>query len=102
MGTTCQDITLLPILSVVKKIIFLIQIIIPIMLIIWATISFINLVVNPDDKKQLKPIINRFLAAAIIFFIPVLINAVMNIVGPRTDISSCWEDAKDFKIGQRN
>ena len=100
--TTCKDVTLLPILSVVKKTMFLIQIIVPIILIVWTAISFINLVFNPDDKKQLKPLINRALAAVIIFFIPLFFNIVMDLVGDKTDISSCWEQASDFTIGEKN
>ncbi len=91
----CDNITLSTILSIVKRIILLIQIIVPILLIIFASISFIKLVKNPEEKNGSKKIINQFLAAAIVFFIPVIVNAVMMILGESNDISNCWNSANE-------
>lgn len=90
----CKNESILPILNVVQKIVTLIQIIVPILLLIWATISFIRLINNPDEKKGLKPILNQFLAAAIVFFIPLIVNITMQILGDNTDFSTCWKQAK--------
>ena len=93
----CNDESLLPILSAVKKMMLLIQIIVPIILIIWGTISFIRLIQNPEEKNGIKKIFNKFLAAAIIFFIPIIVNAVMGILGDNTNFSSCWKVSSDYK-----
>ncbi len=94
----CKDQTILPIVNIVQKILLLIQIIVPILLITWGTISFIKLVKNPEEKNSTKKIINQFLAAAIVFFIPMTINVVMNMLGSNTNFSSCWQSATNYKV----
>ncbi len=92
---TCNDSSLQSILSIVKRIVLLIQIFVPILLIIFASISFIKLVKNPEEKNRIKKIINQFIAATIVFFIPVIVNAVMMMLGESNDISSYWNSANE-------
>ena len=94
----CENTILLPILSAVKKMMTLIQFIVPILLICFATFKFIMMIKNPDEKGGIKKILNQFLAAAIVFFIPLIINVLMTIVGEKTNFSSCWVEAEDYKI----
>ena len=91
----CNDASLLGILSVVKRIILLIQIIVPIILIVFGSYSFFRLTQNPDEKKGTKKVINQFIAAGIVFFLPIIVNAVMGMLGDNTNISSCWNNAND-------
>ncbi len=98
---TCHNPLLATVLAAFKRIMLLIQIIVPIILIIWGTISFIKMINNPDDKKGTKSIINKFIAAAIVFFIPIIVNALMSMLGESSEFSSCWINA-DEKITQSN
>ena len=91
----CNDASLLGILSVVKRVVLLIQIVVPILLIIFGTYSFIKLLQNPDEKKGTKRVINQFIAAGIVFFLPIIVNAVMSLLGEKTNLSSCWNSASD-------
>lgn len=93
--STCNDVALANILSVVKNILLIIQIVAPILLIITGVIEFTRLSINPEDKKGFRKILNKIIAAFIIFLIPVLINAVMGLVGESTKFSSCWNNAND-------
>ncbi len=95
IASACSSPALAAFLSIAKRIILLIQIIVPILLLIWGSLGFISMMNNPDQKNGLKNILNKFLAAAIVFFIPVLVNAVMGLVGESTDFSSCWNSASD-------
>ena len=63
----CSSEFLLGIFSVVKRIILLIQILVPIILIVFASVSLIKLVRNPEEKNGIKKIINQFIAAIIVF-----------------------------------
>ena len=90
VSSTCNNAALALTLSAFKRIILLIQIIVPILLIIGAGIGIFQMVQNPDRKNGTKSIINKFVAAAIVFFIPVFINLVMGLVGESTNFSSCW------------
>ncbi len=95
MVVTCSDPALAGVLTVVKRILLLIQIIAPILLIIAASVKLTHMVKNPDDKKKTKIIINSFIAALVIFLIPVIVNVLMLALGENTNISSCWNNAKD-------
>ena len=93
IGSACNNPMLIPILSAVKKGMVLIQIIVPIVLIASATISIFQLMTNPEKKGGTKTIVNKFVAAVIVFFIPILVNFVMGLVGEESSISSCWNFA---------
>ena len=93
IGSACSNPVLIPILSAVKKGLTLIQIIVPIVLLISASITIFQLVTNPEKKGGSKVIVNKFLAAAIVFFIPFLVDGVMGLVGEESSISSCWNAA---------
>lgn len=92
----CNDASLAGILSIVKNIMLLIQIIVPVILIISGIISFTQLMMNPDEKNGLKKLMNKFLAAATVFIIPMIINVVMGICGENYNFSSCWVNAGDY------
>ena len=92
----CNSLELSSILYTLKNIILIIQIIVPIILIISIIIRLTIMIINPDEKKNIKSLTNSFIAAIIIFFIPMLINLTMNIIGENTNFSSCWINAKKY------
>lgn len=98
----CSDASLMIIFSAVKRIVLIIQIVVPVLLLTFGTLSFIKLVKNPETKNGLKKIYNQFIAAAIVFFLPIIVNAVMGLLGERTNISSCWNNASDKVIVDSN
>lgn len=105
----CSDFVLATILSIVRRGLNLIQVIVPIILIVSGTLQFVKLMLNPDnDKKGLKAFFNSIMAACIIFFLPATINIVMSIINESgkvgiTDdqyltvfnLSSCWTAAEN-------
>lgn len=90
----CTDPSMASILSAVRKILTLIQIIVPILLIVGSGINIIRLVQDPEDKKRKKNVLNSVIAAVIIFFIPMLIDTVMSMVGDDVTFSACWNNAE--------
>ena len=63
----CRDYTLATILSIIKRALTLIQVVVPIVLLISGIMQFIKLMLNPDnDKKKLKAFLNSIIAATII------------------------------------
>ncbi len=92
---TCNSASLAAILAIVKKVMMLIQIIVPILLILSASIGIYKLMANPERKNGVKNIVNSFIAAAIVFFIPVFLNVIINAVGDGTDFSRCWKNASN-------
>ncbi len=91
----CSSAALGATLAILKRIMNLIQIIVPILLMISLTLNLIKLVSNPDDKKALPKIKNAALAAVIVFMIPVFVNVVMNMLGENFSVSACWSSVNN-------
>ena len=93
---------LLPLVRVVVQLIKIFMIVIPIALIIYGTIDLGKAVIASDEKEvkaAQSRLIKRFIYAALIFFVPMLVGVVMNIisVGGEGDTASwenCWRAAK--------
>ena len=100
LGNCCSDYGLANILDTLRKILELLQIIVPILLIVMATVQFTKLVASPDAKDGVKSLINKFMAASICFFIPTFVNFVLTVIPssgivPKTfQVSACWQKAK--------
>ena len=72
-----------PILKVIAALIKVLMIIIPIALILFGTIDLGKAVIESDEKKvkeTQKRLIQRFIYAALVFFVPMLVGVVMNLV----------------------
>ena len=90
---------LLPIVKVLRKLINVVMIIIPVGLILFGTMDLGKAVISSDDKEvkgAQSRLIKRVMYAAIIFFIPLIVGFVMNIVsaGGQGDTASwakCWQ-----------
>ena len=89
--SSCSDYAMVGVLSVVKRILNVFQIIAPIVCMIHLTITFIKLMKDPDDKKKLSQIKNTILSLFAVFFVPVFVNVVFGMLDDSTPLSSCWE-----------
>ena len=88
--STCSSPALSSFLSVAKKLLLFIQLLGPLLCIISLSISFINVVVNPEEKKEPAKIKNKIIALIIMFFVPVIVNATMLLLDDSVEISRCW------------
>ena len=93
MISECSSPALAGILNAVKNILSLIGIVAPIVLLIMASINLIRLMKNPDDKKGLPRLRNSAIAAAVVFMVPVFVNAVMGMLDDNFTVSACWNSA---------
>ena len=93
---------LLPIVRVLVQLIKILMIVIPIALILLGTIDLGKAVIASDEKEvkaAQSRLIKRFIYAALIFFVPMLVGVIMNIVsaggeGDTASWESCWRAAK--------
>ena len=93
---------LLPLVKVVVALIKVLMILIPIALIVYGTIDLGKAVIASDEKEvkaAQSRLIKRFIYAALIFFVPVLVSAVMTVIakggeGDTSSWESCWRAAK--------
>ena len=90
---TCSNPALSTILPVVKMVMLLIQIVVPAALLISFVIEFTKLTINPEDKNGFRKLLNKVMAAVIVFVLPLLINVVLGAAGESTEFSDCWNKA---------
>lgn len=95
---------LLPIVRVIVSLIKILMIAIPILLILMGTIDLGKAVIASDDKEikaAQSLLIKRLIYAAVIFFVPMLVGVIMNLVASSgektvdtTSWESCWRAAR--------
>lgn len=90
---SCSDPGLASILTIVRKVLGLIQIIGPILALLSIAFRLTMLMKNPDDKKGLPKLRNSAIALLVLFLVPSLVNAFFTMLGDSTTISSCWDSA---------
>ena len=94
LGTCCGDYGMAMTLNAIRKIVNLIQIIAPIILIVMGVVGLTQLVMNPEKKDGLKTIVNKIVAAVIIFFLPIIVDIVLGVMPESFQVSACWKEAK--------
>ena len=75
---------LLPLVRLIYKVLTIFWIIIPIGLIVFGTIDLGKAVISSDEKEvkaAQKRLISRFIYAALVFFVPMIVMAIMDVVG---------------------
>lgn len=94
---------LLPIIKVIVSVMKIVTIFIPIALIVFGTIDLGKAVIASEEKEvkaAQKRLIQRFIYAALVFFVPTLVYFAMNMVASSdedidtTSWKDCWNAAK--------
>ena len=94
----CEESNVLSVILYLKEIINVIQIIIPIILIIMCAVDLGKIMLNPEDKKRPK-IFKRMVAAVAVFFIPTILNIVLDAAGQKNyTATDCWTNANTSTI----
>lgn len=96
LGTCCNDYGLVAMLDIVRKVFDLLQIVVPILLIVMVTVQLIQMTANPEEKKHMKRLINKFIAAIIVFFLPTMLDVILSWMPSNQtfQVSDCWNTAK--------
>ena len=94
----CSDLDFLRVIYFVKGSLIIVRALVPIILIIMATIDIYKVVIK-NNEKPTKTILNRFIAAFFVFFVPTFLNVVLNSLG-QSNIgeSVCWINANESNI----
>ena len=94
---------LLPVIKLIYTVLKVFWILIPSGLIVVGTIYLGKAVIASDEKEvkaAQKRLISRFVYAALVFFVPIIVTAVMNLVdssdtgADTTTWSKCWDAIK--------
>lgn len=102
LDTACNE--LKPLITFLKSILTIIQFAIPILLIIMGSIDLGKAVLSSDDKEikgATSKLIKRAIAAVAVFFIPLIVNLLINMVGDsgskkegvvKSNFWTCWSN----------
>lgn len=103
----CEDPSVLRIISLIKAIMDILFIVVPIGLIVMLSIDGFKAVMAADESSQKKifsKALTRFAGAVLLFFVPLVVNVVINIIdGSKTisdNITSCWTRANPDDIAK--
>ena len=95
---SCAD--LQPVINFLKAILGIIQWGIPILLIVMGSIDLGKAVMASDDKEikgATSKLIKRAIAAVAVFFVPLLVNMLISMVGDsgakNGGFADCWDDS---------
>ncbi|MDD3341555.1 MAG: NlpC/P60 family protein [Bacilli bacterium] len=98
----CNSSGILNIIYLIKTALNIIKIAAPIILLVMCMIDVVKMIVRAEVKvgDLIKKIINRALAAVLIFFAIPLINTGMSLLGNHTSLqlSKCWTNAEKETI----
>lgn len=94
----CSDLGVLRIMYMVKGFLTIVKVLVPFILIIMASIDIYKVVIKTSEKP-FKTILNRFIAAFFVFFIPTFINLVLTSMGNSViGGTTCWVNANESNI----
>ena len=94
LDTCCTDAGMVGILSITIRLFGIIQILVPIILILAGTIQFVQLAVNPELKDGFRKVLNKVIAAIIVFLLPTLVDVILTATSDSFSVSSCWKQSK--------
>lgn len=77
----CEDSNFLSVLLLGKESLNIICILVPIVLIIMASIDLAKIVLGGDSKKPMSALVTRIIGCCAIFFIPTLVNLLIEMLG---------------------
>lgn len=103
LKSNCSDYGIALYLHILKEILHIIHIIVPIVLMLMVAINLLQLMMDPEDQKNIKMsrFKNKIVAAVLVFFIPYIMNLVVEIISysgisPEDfNLAGCYRAADD-------
>ena len=88
----CDVPNVMEVLRIVNIIITIIRVVVPILLIVSAMIDLVRAVNNSELNKISKPIVNKAIAAVVVFLIPTFVSVIASIAGNDGEYKHCIKD----------
>ena len=89
----CSSPSVLKVMRIVKILINFIKIIVPIILIVTGSMTFLKAVSNGDNPKAMKAFIRKCVGAIAIFMVPTIVGIIFKLVDTEKIYYSCLENA---------
>lgn len=98
----CTDPGFVASISLVKDLFEIVCILIPLFLIVLVGYDLFKIVTSQEkniEEKRINKIIVRFVAATVVFFIPLLVNMLMTTLGTTKVMNTeCWQNANATQV----
>ena len=88
----CDLPDVLKVMRIVNIVITIIKVVVPIMLIVSAMIDFARAVSDSELNKITKPMVNKVIAAILVFLIPTFVKVIANFAGNNGEYEACLGD----------
>ena len=106
LTSSCGDYAVAATLNLVHIVVNLMLVVAPIVLVISLAIVFTRIMINPEDKKGNKRLLNIILATIFCFFIPVVANILLSILPEeyfsQLNLAACWRNAYNVDYDDDN
>jgi len=89
----CAEPNILKTMRIVKLIINFLKIIVPIILIVSASMTFTKATANGENTKAFQSLIRKIVAAAAIFLIPTIVGILLRLTNPNNGYYNCFKNA---------
>ena len=86
-----------PLMNFLHTVLVIFKIVIPVLLIIFGMIDLGKAVVSSDEKaikQSTSSLIKKLVAALVIFFLPTIVSAIVNLTGSEKN-----DEGQDVKVG---
>ncbi len=93
----CDDYNFVSILVILKRILSVMQVVVPIILILSCTWGLFQMMINPENKRELKSFKNKIIATVVFVFLPMLVDISISFTGESYNIGACWVTAEEYK-----
>ena len=82
IDSCCSDYGIANYIYMIKQALNIIHFVVPVILIVMAAIQLFKMVTSPDDPqgKKMKSLLNKFIAAVLVFFIPFIVDLAVGII----------------------
>ncbi len=98
--SVCDIPSVMEVLRIVNMVITIIRIIVPIILIVSAMIELVHAVTNAELNKITKTMVNKVIAAILIFLIPSFVSLIADIAGNNGEYKNCLGNITKEDISQ--
>ncbi len=89
----CAEPNVLKVMRIVKTVITFIKIMVPILLLVSASMTFMKAVADGEKNKAVQALIRKIVAAAAIFLIPTFVGIIFKLVDQDKVYYACLENA---------
>ena len=103
VGEFCENTA--SIWGLLGQVVLILKIVIPLVLIVLGMIDLGKAVIASDDKaisKSVNQLLHRFIAAVVVFFVPVIVSAIFNAIAGINMNNDSWNQCVQCLTAQPN